>query len=462
MAGWGWVGSAVRWGFGTGNSDSGKLSGAPEDEATRKALRYGSGIDSAGQTVNQKTTLGLATAWACVRLKSDVVGSMGMGVFEKASDGGRTSRTDHWLYDLVHEEPNRDQTAAEFWAGQVAAMDLWGNAYAEKETLGHRTTALTPLAPHLVTVSRNRNNERVYHYADRGKSEELPAEKVFHLRGLTLGGDVGLSAIDYGRRTLGGAMAANKAAGDTFRSGLQNAGFMETGQTKLSPEQRADLIEIFDAFVGEAMRGRIVPLEKDFKFAPLKMNPAEVQLLESRAWDVEEICRWFGMLPMLIGHAAKGQTMWGSGIEQLLLGWQTLMLNPLLTNIQQAVKKQLLPIAERKKVYPEINREALMAADSAARAALYSAFGQNGVMTRGEMRARENLPSKPGDDFLTVQSNLVPLDQLGKAATGADVKARDALISWLGLSLHSGNPDAAELARRGAALNHLSGVPLEN
>lgn len=447
MAGWGWVGSALSW-FGTGSwgltGEPGKLSGAPEDEPTRQALARASGIDSAGQTVNQKTTLGLATAWACVRLKSDVVGSMGMGVFEKSPTSGRVSRQDHWLYDLVHEEPNRDQTPAEFWAGQVAAMDLWGNAYAEKETLGRgdtlRTTALTPLAPHLMTVGRNRNNERVYRYSDRGKIEELPAEKVFHLRGLTLGGDVGLSAIEYGRRTLGGAMAANKTAADTFRSGLQMAGFMDTGHSRLSPEQRADLIEIFDAFVGEAMRGRIVPLEKDFKFSPLKMNPAEVQLLESRSWDVEEICRWFGMLPMLIGHAAKGQTMWGSGIEQLLLGWQTLLLNPLLTNIQQAVKKQLLPISQRKIIYPEINREALMAADSAARAALYSSLGQNGVMDRNEIRSRENLDHRPGGEHLTVQSNLIRLDQLGQSAT-AEQGARSALMNLL----FGGEVDAEQL-----------------
>ena len=449
-----WVGSTLRW-FGTGQS--GKLSGAPEDEASRKAIAFGSAIDSAGQSVTQKTTLGLPAAWACVRLKSDVVGSMGMGVHEKVAAGGRNDRNDHWLYDLVHEEPNRDQTPAEFWSSMVACMDLWGNGYAEKETLGTRVTALTPLAPNLVTVRRNRANEREYVYADRGKEEVLPADKVFHLRGLTLGGDVGLSAIEFGRRTLGGAIAANKAAQSTFNGGLQLSGFMETGTTSLKPEQRADLVEIFDGFRGEAMRGKIVPLEKDFKFSPLMMKPQEAQLLESRAWDIEEVCRWFGVMPILIGHAAKGQTMWGSGIEQLLLGWQTLMLNPLLRNIEQAVKKQLLPIAERKKVYPEINREALMAADSAARAALYSAFGQNGVMTRGEMRNRENLPSLPGDDILTVQSNLVPLQDLGKdTAASPEKQLRSAINSMIDMS----GMDALIEARVNAAMQRRSS-PLE-
>ncbi len=206
------------------------------------------------------------------------------------------------------------------------------------------------------------------------------------------------------------------------------------------------------------MRGRIVPLEKDFKFVPLKMNPAEVQLLESRAWDIEEICRWFGMLPMLIGHAAKGQTMWGSGIEQLLLGWQTLLLNPLLTNIQQAVKKQLLPMAERKLIYPEINRESLMAADSAARAALYSAFGQNGVMSREEMRAKENMPAKPTSGILTVQSNLVDLAKLGNAP-GVEAGARSALLNLL----FGGDVDSLIDARvKTAMLGHNNGPKLED
>lgn len=454
----GWVGSVLSW-FGSSGA-SGKLSGAPEDEPTRKAIAFGSAIDSAGQVVTQRTTLGLAAAWACISLKSELVGSMGCGAYSKSARGGREAREDHWLYELLHEEPNADQTPAEFWAGQVAAMDLWGNAYAEKETLGDRVTALTPLPPHLMQVTRNASGERIYVFADRGKAERLPADKIFHLRGITLGGDVGLSAIEYGRRTLGGAMAANKAAADTFRAGMQAAGFMETGSTNLKPEQRADLQDIFDRFVGEAMRGRIVPLEKDFKWHPLKMNPAEVQLLESRGWDVEEICRWFGMLPILIGHAAKGQTMWGSGIEQLLLGWQTLRLNPLLRRIEQAAKKQLLPRAERKLIYPEFNREAVMATDSAGRAALYSAFGQNGVMDRNEMRSRENLDHRPGGEYLTVQSNLVRLDQLGMdGAASSEQQLRSALLGMLGVQ--GGDIEALIAAKVQSMMGHNGGPRLE-
>lgn len=418
------------WSWITG-SGSEKLSGAPEDEPTRMKIEWGEGGNTAGQVVNQRTVLGIPTAWACIRTKSQVVGSMGMQVFSKSADGGRKEEPNHWLSELVHDEPNADQTASEFWAGQIACIDLWGNAYAEKMQIGSRVAALTPLRPDRMHVVRNRDGSKTYLYLDRGQVERLPADKVFHLRGLTLGGDEGLSPVQFGRQSMGTAIASSKTAGATFANGLHISGFMETGAHTLKQQQRQDLIEIFSDFTGKSMAGKILPLEKDFKFVPLTMNPADAQLLESRRWDVEELCRWYDMYPILIGHSAEGQTMWGSGIEQILLGWQTLRLNPLLRNIEQAVRKQLLPAGERKRVYPEINREALMAADSAARAALYSQLAQNGVMTRGEIRRRENLPPMPGDDVLTVQSNLIALDQLGKQPS-AEQQARAALLHWLG------------------------------
>lgn len=370
-----------------------------------------------GPRVNQKSVMGLAAAWACVRLRSRVVGSLPCTIIGKDAGGSREEMPDHWLYALLHDSPNADQTPYEFWSNQVACLDLWGNGYSEK-TLGAlgRTTALTPLSPDRVTVRRNLSGEREYWIHDRGQDEALPEEKVFHLRSLTLGGDVGLSAVAAGCQSLGGAIAAELTAASILSGGLQIAGFMETGSTSLKPEQRADLAAIFNAFTGSSKAGRIMPLEKDFKFQPVRMNPAEAQLLETRARSVEEVCRWFdGTPPILIGHATPGQTMFGTGVEHTFLGWLTMGLNPLLTNIQQAARKQLLPAPERKLIKVEFNREGLLAADSQGRAALYNSALQNGWMDRDEVRQKENLNSRPGGKTLTVQSNLVPLDQLGKA-----------------------------------------------
>jgi HK97 family phage portal protein len=389
-------------------------------------------------------SLALPAAWACVRLRSRVVGSLPMSLINKVGDK-RTEAVDHWLYGLLHESPNADQTPYEFWSGMVGCLDLWGNGYAEKGlgALG-RTTSLTPLNPEGAGVMRNSNGARVYRFNDRGKAVTLPEEKVFHLRGLTLGGDVGLSAIAAGAQSFSAAMATESTAAGIVDKGLQVAGFMETGSTKLAPDQRQDLVSIFDAFTGSNSAGKIMPLEKDMKFVPLRMNPQEAQLLEARGWNVEDICRWFDTPPILIGHSPAGQTMWGSGIEQIFLGWLTMGLNPLFVSIEQAARKQLLPPAERKLFKPEFNRSALLATDSAGRAALYSSFGQGGIMTRNEMRAKENLPPLPGGDILTVQSALVPLASLGEAQT-PDREAQQALMKWLGLGIAgNGQPFPAD------------------
>ena len=252
----------------------------------------------------------------------------------------------------------------------------------------------------------------------------MSAEQVFHLRGFGAGGDQGLAPISYGRQTLGTSLAADEVAGKTFANGLQLAGFIEmaTG-TKLLPEQTDQMVALFAKFAGSSQTGKVMPLPPGAKFTALGMSPEDAQLLQTRGFHVEEICRWFGVMPILIGHAAAGQTMWGSGVEQIVLAWLALSLGPELQRIEQAIEKQLLSPADRTRFYVEHNLDALLRADSAARAALYASGAQNGWLERDDIRAKEGLPPRPGGDMLTVQSNLVPLhllEERGGAPTPAD------------------------------------------
>ena len=139
-------------------------------------------------------------------------------------------------------------------------------------------------------------------------------------------------------------------------------------------------------------------------------------MLETRAFHVEEICRWFRVPPFMVGHSEKS-TSWGTGLEQQMIGFLTFALRPYLTRIEQGIKKSLLSPTERTKYFAEFALEGLMRADSNARAALYSSASQNGWMTRNEIRDLENRPPLSGGDELTVQSNLVPINVLGKVTS---------------------------------------------
>lgn len=410
-------GSVISGWLGRGGGPA-KLDGTTADREHNINFGWGAGPTFARKSVTPDTTMQLSAAWACVRLNARTIGSLPLKLYNRGADQQRSLADNHPLYRVLNDRPNPDQGSMEFWEGQITALNLRGNAYARIGRRGDgQVVALWPLSPDGVRAYRTPTGERRYNLTTGRTEEDLPSTDIFHLRGFGAGGDAGLSPIGYGRQTISTALAAEEVAGSTFANGLQVAGFVEmaTG-VQLKPEQRAQLIAMFDKFSGSSRAGKVMPLDAGMKFTPLAMSLADSQLLESRRFSVEEICRWFGAFPILIGHSAEGQTMWGSGIEQLVLAWLTLSLGPELTRIEEAIRTQLILPAEQGRLYAEHIVEGLLRADSAARAALYASLGQNGVMKRNEMRAKENLPpdASPGANMLTVQSNLIPLDQLGK------------------------------------------------
>ena len=400
-------------------------------------IAFGGGGTFAQKRVTADSAMQLSAAWAAVRLNARTIASCGRKLHRRTSALHREVAEDHPLYRVLAISPNPDQTPMEFWEGQITALNLRGNAFARIARRGDgQVIALWPLSPDGVRAYRAPTGERRYVI---GGSEDVGASEVFHLRGFGAGGDLGLSPIAYGRQTIATALAAEEVAGSTFANGLQLSGFVEDRDgARTSNEQREGLVALFEKFAGSSRAGKVMPLPPGFTFKALGLSPEDAQLLETRRFAVEEICRWFGVFPILIGHAAQGQTMWGSGIEQIVLAWLTLGLGTELERIEQAIEKQLILPAEQGKLYVQHNVESLLRADSAARAALYSALGQNGVMKRNEMRAKENLEpdASPGADMLTVQSNLITLDQLGLGAA-PDVGVKSALLGLMGADVEA-------------------------
>lgn len=383
--------------------------------------------------ITPNVALQLGTVWACVRLLSETIGTLPLGLYRKDEKGGRASDSDHPLYALLHDSPNADQTAAEFWEAVVACLCLWGNFYAEKViNAAGDVIALNFLFPALMGVARDANGARVYRYADPKGVRTYTEEEIFHVRGFGVGGDVGLSPIGYARRTLRLATDLDHAARSAIATGVNGKGFVVVpkGATK---EQKIEIRETFiDPITGPGSSGRAGILEHGLDWKNIEgMPPEDLQLLQARSFSVEEQCRWFRVPPFMVGHTEKS-TSWGTGLEQQMIAFLTFALRPYLTRIEQAIKKQLLKPAERGKVYAEFVLDGLLRADSAGRAALYASAGQNGWMDRNEIRGKENLDPRPGGDKLTVQSNLIPLDQLGTGQQG-DEQAKNAVRSWLGI-----------------------------
>lgn len=408
---------------------------------------FGAGKDSVGPFEHAQTEVGvsvtpenalkLSAVWACVGIRSATVASLPLHLRDK----NKNFADNHPLYALLHDSPNADMTASEFWEMQIASLDMWGNGYSLIERNGDRIVSLNPLRPERMTVKRKKNGDIRYSYRENDKDNEYPEDKVFHLKGFTVDGLVGLSPLRYAAETLGGLMSANQAAAREFRNGLKVGGFLKTGAQTLTDEQRLKLQNALARFGLPENAGKWMTLEAGMEPASsqgMKVNPVDAQLLESRYFGIEEICRAFRVPPQLIGHTDKASS-WASSLENTNLGFLTYSLRPTLVRIEQAISKQLLLPGERSQYSPKFAVEGLLRADSAARAAFYSSGLQNGWISRNDVRALEDLPPVEGGDALTVQLNLTTLDKIG-ADTPSSV-AKTALTDWLGL-VPGGPPDA--------------------
>ena len=373
-----------------------------------------------GEQVDAEKALKLSAVWACVRLRSQTAASLPFHL----KDFERKVAAKHPLYRIIHDAPNADMCASEFWEAQIANLDLWGNAYSLiNRAIDGRVISLDILDPQYMRVRREDNGEISYIYTKNNVDGRTYSEnEILHFKGFTLDGLVGLSPISYQASVMGLQIAANNAAGKAFKNNLKAGGFLKTGDRVLNAEQRELVRKALSEYGQPENAGKWMVLEAGMEPANMSgawINPQDAQLLESRYFGIEEICRAFGVPPQLI-HSTDKSSSWASSAEQINQNFLTYSLGPTLKRIEQTINRKLLTAEEREKYYSIFSVEGLLRADSAGRASFYTALLQNGVMTRNEVRALENLPAIDGADQLTVQLNLTSIDKVG-----ADDKDKD-------------------------------------
>lgn len=373
-------------------------------------------LPDAGEIVTENSALALSAVWACANLISGTISSLPFQVFRDRSDGYQEIDKRHPLYRVIHDTPNYDQTALDFWDYINLSIEFWGNGFADiKRSRDGAVVALRAVKPDLVSVTRTKSGPLRYTWSEAGERVERDERDVLHIRGP--GGDAlgGMSTLHFGRQTFSSAMAAERSASGMFRNGMRPSGVIKFKEW-LSPERRATVRETFGShYMGSINAGRPVILEGETDFTALSITPEDAQMLETRGFSVEEICRYFGVPPVMIGHTSK-TTSWPTGVEQQVLMFQKFTLRRRLKRIEQAVTQQLLTSEDRAAgVSVQFNLEGLLRADSKARSEFYRTMTQIGGMTINEVRRLENLPPVAGGDESRVQMQNVPISEADNA-----------------------------------------------
>ena len=238
---------------------------------------------------------------------------------------------------------------------------------------------------------------------------------VLHIKEIG-NGNIGFARLDYMRATTTEAANAQKEASKLFANGGKPTGILMIDRVLKDDQRKAIKANFADLAEGDTSRIKL--LEADMKYQQINLTPQDQQLLDTRKFTVEEICRWFSVPPVMVGHS--NVTAWGSGVEQIIEGFFKSTIRPALVRIEQAVTKRVLTSAQRATLTVEISFDALLRANLKDRMEIYAKGVQNGLKTRNECRQLENDPPIKGGDELTAQTNLAPLRMLGQIQGGGN------------------------------------------
>lgn len=352
-----------------------------------------------GRRVSPAMAMKLTAVFGCVRVLSESVGMLPCFLYQ-STDSGRVKAPKEKLYSLLYTAPNDYMTPQEFWEYLIASLCLRGNFYAYKVKALGEIVELLPLLPDNVQPKLDENWNPVYQVTfPDGSRDVLSQDEIWHVRTFTMDSLVGLSPISYARQTIGLGLATEEHGARLFSNGAVSSGVLQTDQA-LTDEAYKRLKENFqEQHQGLSNAHKPMILEMGLKWNQISMSAEDAQFLETRKFQLEEICRIF-RVPLHMLQNTDRATF--SNIENLGMGFVNYSLVPYLTRIEQRINTGLVSKEKRGQFYAKFNVGALLRGDMKSRYESYATGINWGILSPNECRdLEERNPREGGDVYLT-------------------------------------------------------------
>jgi len=387
----------------------------PQDSVSAAPVFY-FGTSGSGKSVTVQSAIQLSTVYACVRVISETVASLPLGIYETVNDGNEKA-TDHPLYRLLHDEPNSEMTSFVFREVMLAHLLLYGNSYSQIIRSGKNTViGLYPLLPDHMDVDRDSKGNLTYTYTTSdGKTVVMKPRDVLHIPGLGFDGVMGYSPIALEKNAIGLGIASEEYGSKFFSNGARPSGILTHPNTVKNPKALRESWN--SAYGGSSNSNRVAILEEGMKFEPIAIPNNEAQFLETRKFQVDEICRIYRVPPHLVGNLEHATF---SNIEHQSIDFAVHTIRPWLVRIEQAMNRALLSDQEKGRFFVQFNIDGLMRGDYKSRMEGYAIGRQNGWLSANDIRALENqnpIPADQGGDAYLVNGNMISISTAMKQQT---------------------------------------------
>lgn len=365
-----------------------------------------------GLALTADELMSLSAVWACIDVIATSIAPCPWNVYQHRKSGTRDLVDDDPLVWLLNTRPNPDMTAMGLREAMLFTAIPQGNSYAEiVRDGGGRVAQLWPLPPDRVTPRRHPETwELLYEYRQPdGELEYLTQREVLHIRGPGLHGLMGDNIIARAAKSMSVAAAQERHAAAYFGQGANPGGVLEV-PGELSEKRHKQLQEDWaEKKKGPENAHKPMILEAGWKWTPIDTDAQKSQLVESRQFSVEEICRWFRVPPHKVQHLLRATF---TNIEHQSIEFVRDALRPWCRRQEQEVDYKLIRQDRGPLKTTTIDTSFLLMGDYQSRAAGYAIMRQNGIMSGNEIRHREGMnPMGPDGDVYLVNGTLKPIDQ---------------------------------------------------
>lgn len=353
----------------------------------------------AGVHVTEKTALQVSTVLACVRTIADGCATPKLHVYREDSLGRRQRAVNIPEYRLLARRPNEWQTSFE-WRRQMTLHAALTGAGLSIKVRGdnRRLRELIPVMPGQWEVYRPSRYEMRYRCWDEfGEIGNFAREDVFLLNGLQWDWARNMSAVALAASSIGLAIATEKSQAAMHANGLRPSGTYSV-EGNLNKEQHDRLTEWLKLKGGPANAGTPLVLDRGAKWLQTGYSGVDAQHVETRRLQIEEICREYGVFPIMVGHAdktasfASSEAFFAAHLKHTLAPWHTAW--------TQAIDEMLLDGSGP--LFAEFDTRYMSAGSMRDRSQWARTMAEMGIYTRNEIRDEEGKDPLDGlDDPLT-------------------------------------------------------------
>lgn len=367
-----------------------------------------------GANVTENLSLSVTAVWACIKILAWTQASLPLITYKRLKPRGKERAPGHFVYKLLHSNPNPEQTSFECRSLLSVHQNLWGVGIAEIEFKKGKPVALWPIPPWLVKMKKAKSKGKLFYEIDLGIEGKkiIPASKFITFPSLMTNQYEWKSPISVHRETIGFSMALSDFGSLTFGQGTNPAGTV-THPSRLKEESEKNLRKSLEKYGGLDNSHRIMLLEEGMKFERIGLPPEDAQYLESRKFSVAEVARIYNV-PLHLLQDHEKSTSWGSGIEELNLGFVTFTLRPYLVQWEQEIHKKLF--FEDENYFAEFLVEGLLRGKLTERYNAYQIGRNGGWLSANDIREIENknpLPGEQGDIYL-VPMNMIDASKINE------------------------------------------------